>query len=158
MTGKLSTQVNKGTGAGALEQEVFLNILRAADHLTHGLSEFLKPFNLSPTQYNVLRILRGATEQEGLACGEIAGRMLTRDPDITRLLDRLESRTLVTRCRQSCDRRVIKTCITPEGLKLLKLINEPILELHVKQLAHLDSAKLEQLAELIELVVEPKPC
>ena len=84
------------------EEAAFLELLRTTDMLSRGLINVLKSENLSATQYNVLRILRGAPE--GLACGEIADRMITRDPDVTRLLDRLEKRTLVSRCRETKDR------------------------------------------------------
>lgn len=85
------------------EDEAFVNIQRMADALMQGVAAALKPMGLSPTQYNVLRILRGA-EPNGLACREIADRMITRDPDITRLLDRLEDRALVARSRDRADR------------------------------------------------------
>ena len=135
------------------EQEAFLNILRSADLLSRGLEEFLKPSGLSPTQYNALRILRGAGEA-GLSCGQIAERMLTRDPDVTRLLDRLAKRRLISRGRQADDRRVVRAFITAEGLDLLKGLDEPILALHVRQLGELGEKKLKTLARLLEEVVE----
>jgi DNA-binding MarR family transcriptional regulator len=107
----------------------------------------LKAEELSGTQYNVLRILRGAPE--GLACGEIGNRMITRDPDITRLLDRLEKRTLISRCRETTDRRTVVTRITREGLKLLDRLDEPVQELHRKQLGHLGRERLKALCELL---------
>src|SRR5207245_10164892 len=102
--------------ARGLENEVFLNLLRTADALLRDVEQILKAVELSHTQYNVLRILRGAGRQ-GLACQEIGERMLTRDPDITRLLDRLEARALVSRARGRADRRVVQTRITPAGLR-----------------------------------------
>src|ERR1700693_3902863 len=81
------------------EEVAFLDLLRTTDMLSRPLAQVLKTEDLSATQYNVLRILRGAPE--GLTCGEVANRMLTRDPDITRLLDRLEKRGLVSRCREA---------------------------------------------------------
>src|SRR3954467_10234095 len=119
MAGKLAKEIHQTRPFSSVEQEVFLNVLRTADVLTYRLEAFLKPFGLSPTQYNVLRILRGAGD-EGLACGRIAERMITRDPDITRLLDRLEKRNLIRRARQTDDRRVVKGFITAEGSALLK--------------------------------------
>ena len=95
----------------------FLDLLRATDMLSRGPIEVLKQEDLSMTQYNVLRILRGAPA--GLPCGEIAKRMITRDPDITRLLDRLEKRGLISRCRETKDRRAVMTRITPRGLSSL---------------------------------------
>ena len=85
--------------------------------LSRRLAHVLKTEELSSNQYNVLRILRGAPE--GLPCGEIGSRMITRDPDITRLLDRLEKRGLISRCRETKDRRMVLTRISAEGLKLL---------------------------------------
>src|SRR5258707_14380779 len=103
--------------------------------LSRGLVRVLKAEDLSSTQYNVLRILRGSPD--GLPCGEIASRMITRDPDITRLLDRLEKRALISRCRETKDRRMVIARITPAGLKLLAWLGEPVDEGHPKQLGHL---------------------
>src|SRR6266496_3289060 len=101
------------------------------------LATVLKADDLSANQYNVLRILRGSPE--GLPCGEIASRMITRDPDITRLLDRLEKRKLISRCRETKDRRMVMARITPDGLKLLGRLDEPVHEAHRQQLGHLRS-------------------
>ena len=131
------------------EDEAFVNLQRTADALMQGVAAALKPMGLSPTQYNVLRILRGA-EPNGLACREIADRMITRDPDITRLLDRLEDRALVARSRDRADRRVITSRITAKGLHLLKDLDGPIAALHVAQLGHLGDQKLRSLIDLLE--------
>src|SRR4029077_21145475 len=106
------------------EEAAFLELLRTTDQLSRGLVPLLKAAQLSPTQYNVLRILRGALE--GLPCGEIGQRMITRDPDITRLLDRLEKRGLIARWRYSKDRRTVLARITPEGLKMLDRLAGPV--------------------------------
>src|ERR1700674_4504346 len=95
---------------GSAAEAAFLDLLRTTDMLSRGLIAVLKTEDISSTQYNVLRILRGSPE--GLPCGEIASRMITRDPDITRLLDRLEKRGLISRCRQAKDRRMIMVRIT----------------------------------------------
>ncbi len=126
-----------------------MNIQRTADALMQGVTAMLKPMGLSPTQYNVLRILRGA-EPDGLACREIADRMITRDPDITRLLDRLEDRGLVARSRDRKDRRVITARITEKGLRLLDKLDGPVAAVHVDQLGHLGDEKLRSLIELLE--------
>ena len=139
----------------SLEQEVYINVLRTADALLHGVEQTLKPAGLSPTQYNVLRILRGAGP-EGLACRQIGERMLTRDPDITRLLDRLEARGLITRERERADRRVVKTRITAEGLRILKGLDEPVAEQHRRQLRHLPARQLRTLARLLEQARQAK--
>lgn len=132
------------------EEAAFLDLLRTCDQLSRGLLDVLKPAELSPTQYNVLRILRGA--KEGLMCGEIAGRMITRDPDITRLLDRMEKRGLIARSRETKDRRVVLTRITAQGLKILADLDRPIQDAHRRQLGHLGSARLKQLAGLLREV------
>ena len=133
---------------GSPEETAFLDLLRTCDLLSRGPAQFLKSEDLSPTQYNVLRILRGA-QPAGLPCGEIADRMITRDPDITRLLDRLEKRELISRCRETKDRRMVVARITTQGLKLLNRLHEPVQAMHRKQLGHLGDAKLKKLQELL---------
>jgi DNA-binding MarR family transcriptional regulator len=155
MPAKLQTELAKKRPFDSLEQEVYLNLQRTADALARDFAQLLKPAGLSPTQYNALRILRGAGE-EGLTCGEIAQRMITRDPDITRLLDRMEFRGWIERTRQAADRRVVKTCITPEGLAILKPLDAPILRLHARQLGHMGPEKLRILSALLELARESK--
>jgi len=129
------------------EEMAFLDLQRTCDLLTRGPAQILKNEDLSHTQYNVLRILRGSPD--GLPCGEIANRMITRDPDITRLLDRLEKRGLISRWRESKDRRVVLGRITPNGLKLLTRLDQPVEEAHRKQLGHLGKDRLRALAELL---------
>ena len=130
-----------------LEEEVFLDLLRTTDLLGRRVAMVLKPDDISGNQYNVLRILRGSPD--GLTCGEIASRMITRDPDITRLLDRLEKRNLISRCRETKDRRMVMTRISPEGLKLLGRLDQPVEEAHRKQLGHLGRERLRALTELL---------
>jgi DNA-binding MarR family transcriptional regulator len=139
----------KRTPQAGLEAQVFVSLLRAADALARGAEALLKPYNLSGTQYNVLRILRGAGG-EGLACREVGGRLISRDPDITRLLDRMESRGWISRARESQDRRVVKTRITAEGLRLLDELDMPVRELHRRQLRHLPAKQLRQLSNLLD--------
>jgi DNA-binding MarR family transcriptional regulator len=129
------------------EEAVFLDLLRTTDMLSRGLVGVLKAEDLSANQYNVLRILRGSPD--GLPCGEIASRMITRDPDITRLLDRLEKRGLISRCRETKDRRMVMARITPDGLRLLARLDEPIEEAHRKQLGHLGRERLGALTDLL---------
>ncbi len=133
--------------AGSLEEGTFLELLRTADQLGRGLMLVLKAEELSATQYNVLRILRGAPE--GLACGEIGNRMITRDPDITRLLDRLEKRGLISRCRETKDRRMVMARISAKGMELLARLDAPIRQVHRKQLGHLGRERLKALSELL---------
>jgi len=149
MTGRVQKEIKQRKSSRRPEAEAFVNIQRTADALMQGVAATLKPKGLSPTQYNVLRILRGA-EPEGLACRKIADRMITRDPDITRLLDRLEDRGLVARSRDREDRRVITTRITEKGLRLLEELDGPVEALHMEQLGHLGAEKLRSLIDLLE--------
>src|SRR6204780_5050969 len=135
-----------GRRGGCPEEAAFLDLLRTTDLLSRGMVRILKSEELSSTQYNVLRILRGTPE--GLPCGEIASRMITRDPDVTRLLDRLEKRELISRRRETKDRRTVMARITPDGVKLLGRLDEPIRDAHRKQLGHLGPKRLQTLAEL----------
>jgi DNA-binding MarR family transcriptional regulator len=135
------------------EEAVFLEISRTHDMLSRPLASLMKVEDLSPGQYNVLRILRGAPE--GLPCGEIGNRMLTRDPDITRLLDRLEKRELISRSRETKDRRMVMARIMPEGLKLLGRLDYPIQEAHHKQLGHLGRQRLRTLMDLLKEARQP---
>ena len=121
----LQAELKKKHPFESLEQEALLNVLRTSDQLN---AEFTKLFNthgLSGPQYNVLRILRGAGG-DGLPCLEIAGQMITRMPDITRLVDRLETAGFVERCRTDADRRVVLVKITPGGLDLLERLDQPV--------------------------------
>lgn len=149
MVGKVQAEIKQQTPFRLREEEAFVTLLRTADALLHGVAETLKPFGLSPTQYNVLRILRGA-EPKGLACREISERMITRDPDVTRLLDRLEDRGLAERTRSREDRRVITTRITDDGLRVLGTLEAPIGALHARKLGHLKAAQLVALIALLE--------
>jgi DNA-binding MarR family transcriptional regulator len=135
----------------SLEAEGFLSALRTADVLQGSAAEFLKPYGLSPTQYNALRILRGAGAQ-GLACSEVAERMINRDPDITRLLDRLQRRGLVRRSRERKDRRVVRAFITARGFELLQNLDRPVNELQRRLLGHLGQRRLRILIRLLETV------
>jgi DNA-binding MarR family transcriptional regulator len=135
-----------------LEARVFIALQKVADALAQEVEQLLKTHGLTAAQYNVLRILRGA-EPEGLACSNISERMISHDPDMTRLLDRMEKRALITRQRQKDDRRVVKTRITPAGLDLLKGLDEPIREVHKRQFQHVPPARLKTLAELLDQVL-----
>ena len=153
MAGKIQSEIKKVHPFESREQEVFLNLMKTADVLMAEVTELLKPHGISPTQYNVLRILRTAGPG-GMACHEIGERMITRDPDMTRLLDKLEDRELLGRSRERQDRRVIRTRISPTGLKLLKELDEPVRSLHRQQLGHLSEKRLRLLVRLLESVRE----
>ena len=146
MTGKAKAEIRQ---ARSLESEAFVSLLRTADALLREVEEALKNSGFSQTQYNVLRILRGAGPA-GLACREIGNRMITRDPDITRLLDRLEAHGLVIRARERSDRRVVTSRITAQGLRLLKQLDEPISQLHRRQFRNVPARRLRLLVSLLE--------
>jgi len=131
------------------EEEVYLSIIRTAEALSWGISETLKGADLTPAQYNVLRILRGAAP-EGVTCGQISERMVTKDSDITRLLERLDTRGLITRERAAQDRRYVTVSITPEGLDLLTSLDEPIAQCHQRQIGHLGKERLASLGKLLD--------
>ena len=131
------------------EHETFLALVRLSTCFSQDVAELLKARGLSAPQFNVLRILRGAGEA-GLTCGEVAARLITKDSDITRLLDRLETQGLVARAREHDDRRIVITRITPRGKKVLAELDEPIAALHKSQLGHLGHRKLQALLRLLE--------
>jgi DNA-binding MarR family transcriptional regulator len=136
----------------AIEEQAFISLARTTDLLGRKLEACVRAAGISPNQYNVLRILRGSPQ--GLTGRDIACRMISRDPDITRLLDRLEQRGLVSRCRETKDRRMVHTRITDRGLSLLAELDTPITEIHQEQLGHLGAERLELLIELLEKASE----
>jgi DNA-binding MarR family transcriptional regulator len=146
----LGSEIKKVRPFESVEQEAFLNLLRTTDVLTTEMADLFKPSKLSTTQYNALRILRAAGP-DGLPCGEVAARMITRDPDVTRLLDRLEKRGLISRCRDKKDRRVVCARLTSAGAKMLAELDPLVVDAHRKQLNHMSATQLKQLIELLEL-------
>ena len=146
---KLQDEIKQTKPFETPEDEAFVSVLRTAGAFQWREAELLKPYEITLPQYNVLRILRGA-EPEGLICREIGERMITRDPDVTKLLDRLEARGLVSRERQEKDRRVIVARVTPEGLRLVGEIDGPVLKLTEELLGHLGERKLGTLIRLLE--------
>jgi DNA-binding MarR family transcriptional regulator len=141
--------------SATLEEQLFVAILKAADSLSQDSEQLFKSAGLTGAQYNVLRILRGA-EPGGLPCSGIAEHMISHDPDMTRLLDRMEKRNLITRQRQKDDRRVVKTHITEEGLALLKTLDIPVREIHKRQFQHLSQSRLKALAQLLVELGNPE--
>lgn len=138
------------------EERLFLALLKAADALGQQAEQLIKSSGLTGTQYNVLRILRGA-QPAGLACRAIGDRMISHDPDMTRLLDRMEKRGLIRRERQKDDRRVVKTHITSAGLELLKPLDHPMRELHKQQFRHMPAKSVKNLVEQLEQFCGGKP-
>lgn len=148
MPAPLQDQIKQPTPFRSPEAEAFLNVLRTSAQLMGSLLDVLRPHALTQPQYNVLRILRGAGAR-GLPSGEVAARMVSREPDITRLLDRMEARGLVARERCAADRRVVTTRLTPEGCRLTDALDAPVQALHARQLGHLSREALQTLNALL---------
>jgi DNA-binding MarR family transcriptional regulator len=136
------------------EQEVFLNLWRTYDRLRAMEEELFDRHGLTPQQYNALRLLRAA-RPGSLPTLALASRLVSRAPDITRLLDRLEERGLVTRDRPADNRRVVQVSITAKGLALLRELAGPVRACHARQLAHLSPAQLRALADLLRQARRP---
>jgi len=149
MTQHLRDEIKQSKPFSSLEQEAVLSIARTDAMLGYSIIEVLKPYDVTPTQYNVLRILRGAGSN-GLCREDIKERLVSQVPDVTRLLDRLEQAGLVDRARDTVDRRLVTTRITHAGLDLLKKLDKPISDAHAKQLGHLTKAELRTLIALLE--------
>jgi len=130
------------------EEEAHLSIVLTAARLEHAIAQMLKAYGLTPTQYNVLRILRGAGPG-GLCRNEIGARLLRAVPDVTRLLDRMTGMKLIGRQRTDADRRFVRTHITPRGLELLAEMDEPVRAFHRERLAGVDPARLRTLVETL---------
>jgi Transcriptional regulators len=148
---ELRDEIKQGKPFESLEQEALLSIERTAAVLMHGFADSLKEYDITPTQYNVLRILRGAG-REGLCRNEIRDRLVAQVPDVTRLLDRLEQSGLVERERAEQDRRLMTTRITKAGLALLARLDGPVARSHRERLGHLSAAQLRTLVGLLALV------
>ena len=145
----LQNELQQRRPFGSRGQEAVIALLRTADLLRRHLSQASEPHGITVQQYNVLRILRGAGPQ-GLACRGIGERLISHDPDITRLLDRMEKRGLITRERQKDDRRVVKTRITPQGIELIKPLDQPMRDLHKRQFRHVPATRLKILSGILE--------
>jgi DNA-binding MarR family transcriptional regulator len=147
----LREEIKQERPFGSLEQEAHLAVARTAAVLDHAIAEALKPHDITPTQYNVLRILRGAGDR-GLCRNEVSERMVARVPDATRLLDRMEASGLIQRCRDENDRRFVTTRISEEGRKLVEELDEPMQELHRHHFSHLEPEELRNLISYLEAV------
>jgi DNA-binding MarR family transcriptional regulator len=149
MSPNLQSEIKQRKPFGTLEQEAMLSIARTAALLEHSTAEALKPYGLTLTQYNALRILRGA-EPDGLCRNEVRDRLVAPVPDATRLLDRLGDMGLVVREREGDDRRFVRTHITRAGLDLIQPLDDVVQALHRDQLGHLGERNLRQLVDLLE--------
>lgn len=152
VTTKLHKELKQTKPFASREEEVYLSIQLTAERLWWGVNETLRQADLTHTQYNVLRILRGAGET-GASCSEISERLVTKDSDITRLLDRLEARGLISREREQKDRRIIIARITDDGLRLLECLDKPIQQCHRRHLGHLGDKQLATLSKLLDVVL-----
>jgi DNA-binding MarR family transcriptional regulator len=148
MTRSLLEELRQTKPFGSPEEEAALNVARTAAVLADATEALLKPYGLSATQYNVLRILRGA-EPDGLCRNELRDRMVTRMPDVTRLLDRMEAADLVSRSREGADRRMVSTRITPAGKSLVDSLDQPMADHATRLLGHLSHDQLHILSELL---------
>lgn len=151
MVPSLQDELKQKVPFSSIEEETYLGLLRTADALQARAEVKFKEFGLTGTQYNALRILRGAGP-EGMPCSEIGVRMITHDPDITRLLDRLQKRGFVKRSRSQQDRRVICARITTAGLRLLRDMDAPIVRHNRDMLQHVGAQKLRELIALLQVV------
>ncbi|HEY8561058.1 MAG TPA: MarR family transcriptional regulator [Pyrinomonadaceae bacterium] len=151
MVSKLQIELKQNKPFRSLEEEAILNIARTAEYLNAAINGLLKASDLTGTQYNVLRILRGAGE-EGLSCSEISERMVTKESDVTRLLDRVENRGFISRERPANNRRVVIARITDEGLRVLAELDAPVDELDRGLVGHLGDERLKTLNELLEAI------
>ncbi len=153
MARTLNQEIRQEKPFVSLEEEAFLALQRTASLLLQALGRSLKGHDLTPAQYNALRILRGAVE-EALTCGEIGERLVSPGPDVTRLLDRLEQRGLVVRLRDDEDRRIVRARITQRGARLLTQLDAPVEETLTGLLGHLGPKRLQSLIETLALARE----
>ena len=149
MAGRLGKEIKQKKPFQSIEEEAYLNIVRTADTLIRNEERLLKLSELTFSQYNLLRILKGAGD-EGLPCIELAERMITYSPDLTRLLDRLEARQLVSRARDEKDRRVVRTRITFGGTELLRRLEKPVKDVHRHQLGVINRERILDLIRMME--------
>lgn len=145
----LKAEIGQSIPFSSAQEEALLNLMRTADRLSRAMQRTIRSWGVTATQYNVLRILRGAGA-EGLTCSEIGKRMLTADPDITRLLRRLKGLKLIRQHRDRSDRRVVRTVIAETGLKLLEEMDPVIRESPGELLGHMSTEEIAELTRLLE--------
>jgi DNA-binding MarR family transcriptional regulator len=141
-------------GFDSLQQEAFLNLWRSYDRLRAFEDELFTGYDLTPQQYNALRLLRREHPRK-MATLDLAGRLVSRAPDITRLLDKLEERGLIDRDRPAANRRVVHIGITEKGIALLRALREPLRRCHARQLGHLSHHELQTLIDLLQAARAP---
>jgi DNA-binding MarR family transcriptional regulator len=155
MAGRLLTELKQTRPFRSLEDEAFLNLVRTTELLRREVIDLFKQYDLTHAQYNVLRILRGALREadpqnQARTCGDIASRLVTFEPDVTRLLDKLERQEFITRERAADDRRVVRSRITDKGLAVLASLDEPIAQSQRQRLGRLGPERLAVLIDLLE--------
>ena len=153
MTSRLRAEIRQGKPFRSIREEAYLSVVRTAAVLAHGFADALKAYGITPTQYNVLRILRGAGPG-GLCRNEVRDRLIAQVPDVTRLLDRMEDAGHVERERDEADRRLVTTRITSRGLRLLDELEKPVAAVHQRQLGHMTDAQLKTFIDLLEVARE----
>jgi DNA-binding MarR family transcriptional regulator len=146
----LKSEIAQASPFSSVEEEAFLNLVRTSDCLQHAFQQMIRGFGLTSTQYNVLRILRGA-QPDGLTCAAIGARMIAMEPDITRLLARLKRLKLIRQHRDRHDRRVVWTQISDAGLDLLHAMDPVIQRIPLELLGHISGAALAEMTRLLEL-------
>ena len=149
MSERLRQELQQSRAFGSLEEATFLSLQRTASLWMQGLAQHLRPYGLTPTQYNALRILRGA-HPGSLTCGEIGNRMVNVVPDVTRIADRLVAHRRAWKARDEFDRRVVKVEISGRGLELLASLDEKVLEWLRELLSPLEEDEMRTLCTLME--------
>jgi DNA-binding MarR family transcriptional regulator len=149
MEHRLQKEIRQGKPFASAEEEAFLNLMRTAALLEHDMAETFKDYGITPTQYNVLRILRGAGEK-GLCRNDVRDRLVALVPDATRLLDRMMEMGLISRVRDADDRRYVTARITSQGLALLERLDGPVAEAHRRQFGRLTKTEVQELTTLLE--------
>jgi DNA-binding MarR family transcriptional regulator len=153
VSAKLAAEIHQTKPFALPEEEAMLNLVRTHEFLLQRQTEFFKQFQLTPTQYNILRILRGAGK-EGITCSHASERMIKADPDITRLFDRLETRKLIRRERSAEDRRVVISRITGDGLELIETIDKPLADLLKRHIGRIGRKRIAELIDILESIRE----
>lgn len=138
----------------SLQQEVYLSLWRTYDRLKSLEDDLFSRFDLSAQQYNTLRLLE-AVHPTTISTSALGNKLISRAPDMTRLLDRLEERSLVQRERRSDNRRVVEVGITEAGIQLLQQLSESVRECHSRQVGHLTENELNQILDLLHKVRFP---
>ena len=157
MASLLQQEIKQSVPFSSLKQELVLNLTRTSGMLSHGFEQQLRPYGLSPTQYNVLRILRGAGP-DGLCQYEIRARLIAQVPDVPRILDRMERAEWVRRTRGASDRRIVMTALTAEGLRLVDELDAPLQAILAGMFSQLSEAQMATLNDLLVIARSGSPC